>query len=52
MNKQADELITAIGALAEVAAELYRQLIKNGFKQKDALELVKEYIATSLKPKT
>ena len=51
MNKNADELVTAIGAMAEISALLYKQLIGNGFEHKDAIELVKVYIATTLTPR-
>ena len=51
MNEQAKLAITAMGALAELCGELKRQLIKNGFTQKEALELVGQYITATVTPR-
>lgn len=51
MNEQAKQLVLAMGALAELCAELYRQLIKNGFNEKQALDLVGKYLIATITPK-
>ena len=51
MNEQAKLAITAMGALAELCGELKRQLIKNGFTQKEALELVGRYVTATVTPR-
>lgn len=50
MNEQAKQAILAIGALAEMCAELYRQLIKNGFTEKQALDLVGKWLVVTITP--
>ena len=48
MNEGARQALLALGALAEMCAELKRQLIRNGFTEKQALDLVGKWlIATS-----
>lgn len=44
--------ILAMGAIAEMCGELKRQLIKNGFTQREALELVGRYITATVTPRT
>lgn len=48
MREETKQLVLAIGALAEVCAELYRRLIKNGFTEKQALDLVGKYLTATL----
>jgi hypothetical protein len=50
MKEEARLAIVAMGALAELCGELKRQLIKNGFTQKEALELVARYITATVTP--
>ena len=50
MNEEAKLAILAMGALTEMCGELKRQLIKNGFTQKEALELVARYISATVTP--
>lgn len=50
MNENTRQAILAMGALAELSGELKRQLIKNGFTQKEALELVGRYITATIRP--
>lgn len=50
MNENAKAAILAMGALAELSGELKRQLIKNGFTQREALELVGRYITATVTP--
>lgn len=51
MNDEARQAILAMGALAELCGELKRQLIKNGFTQKEALELVCQYVTATVTPR-
>lgn len=51
MNNPAQEAILAIGALAEVCGEFYRQLIRQGFSQADALSLTSEYVRAIITPR-
>lgn len=46
-----DDVLTALGATAEMCRLFYKNLIEQGFTQKDALELTKEFIRTTLTPK-
>lgn len=48
MNEETKQLLLAIGALAEVCAELKRRLIENGFTEKQALDLVGKYLTATL----
>ena len=48
MNEDAKQLILAIGALAEICAELKRRLVENGFTEKQALDLVGKYLTATL----
>ena len=50
MNENTKLAITAIGALAEMCGELRRQLIKNGFTQKEAQDLVGRYLTATVTP--
>ena len=48
MNEQAKQAVLAMGALAELCAEFKKQLIRNGFTEKQALDLVGKWlVATS-----
>lgn len=51
-NDKTLEMLTAIGALAECAREMYRQLKRQGFNESQALELTKTLLATTLKSKS
>ena len=50
MNEQAKLALTALGAMAEMCGELKRQLIKNGFTEKQALDLVGKWLVTTATP--
>lgn len=50
MNEKAKEAVLAIGALAEMSAELKRQLIRNGFTEKQAFELVGKWLVATSTP--
>ena len=50
MNEEARQAILAIGALAEMCGELKRRLIKNGFTEKQALDLVGKYLTATTTP--
>ena len=50
MNEDAKLAIIAMGALGELCGELKRKLIKNGFTQREALELVGRYITATVTP--
>lgn len=50
MNEQAKQAILALGALAEMCAELKRQLIRNGFTEKQALDLVGKWLVATATP--
>jgi hypothetical protein len=47
MNEQVKRAILALGALAEMCAELKRQLIKNGFTEKQAVDLVGKWLVAT-----
>lgn len=50
MNEQAKQAVLAIGALAELCAELKRQLIQNGFTEKQAFDLVGKWLVATSTP--
>lgn len=50
MNEQAKQALLALGALAEMCAELKRQLIRNGFTEKQALDLVAKWLVATATP--
>lgn len=50
MNEQAKQAVLAIGAIAELSAELYRQFIKNGFTEKQALNLTGQWLVATVTP--
>lgn len=50
MNEETRNAILAIGALAEMCGELKRRLIKNGFTEKQALDLVGKYLTAVSTP--
>jgi hypothetical protein len=52
MREEAKLALTAMGALAELCGELKRQLMKNGFTQREAQELVGRYITATVTPRT
>jgi hypothetical protein len=52
MNEEAKQAVIAMGAIAELCGELKRQLIRNGFTQREALELVGRYITAISTPRT
>lgn len=47
-----NDLVTAIGALAEMCGLFQQHLLKQGFTRKEALELTKTYISTTMTPNT
>lgn len=51
MNNPAQEAILAIGALAEVCGEFYRQLMKQGFSKTEALSLTSDYLRATITPR-
>lgn len=50
MNEETKMAILAMGALAEMCGELKRQLINNGFTQREALVLVSQYVTATVTP--
>ena len=50
MNEQAKQAVLAMGALAELCAEFKRQLIKNGFTEKQALDFVGKWLVATSTP--
>ena len=50
MNDKAKQAILALGAFAEMCAELKRQLMKNGFTEKQALDLVGKWLVATVTP--
>ena len=50
MNDKTKEVITAIGAIAELCGELKRRLIQNGFTEREALDLVGRYLTATITP--
>lgn len=48
---EAEKMITTIGAIAEICGIFYRNLLKQGFTQKQALQLTQTYMAISFTPK-
>lgn len=50
MNENARQALLALGALAEMCAELKRQFIKNGFTEKQALDLVGKWLVATSTP--
>lgn len=50
MNEQAKQAVVAMGALAELCAEFYRQLIRNGFTERQAIDLVGRYLVATITP--
>jgi hypothetical protein len=51
MNEKMNELIRAIGLLAEMMWLLRGELLKNGFTREETLYLVAEYMKDQLNPK-
>lgn len=50
MSDDAKNIITAIGAIAELCGELKRRLIQNGFTEREALDLVGRYLTATIRP--
>ena len=50
MNDQAKQAVLAIGALAEMTGEMYRQLTRNGFTEKQALDLTGRWLVATVTP--
>lgn len=50
MNDATKQAVLAMGALAELCAELKRRLIENGFTEKQALDLVGKYLVATITP--
>jgi hypothetical protein len=50
MNEEAKMAVLAIGALAEMCGHLKQQLMKNGFNEKQALDLVGKYLTATVTP--
>lgn len=51
MNDDVKDLITGLGAIAEVCGELKRQFIRNGFTEAQAMELVGRYLTVIVTPR-
>lgn len=49
MDNKVNEIVTAIGALAETLRILRESLIKNGFTRAEAFELCRTYLSTTLR---
>ena len=49
VNNPIKDMINAIGAMAEVSAMMYRELVKNGVPADHACSMVNSYIRTTLK---
>ena len=47
MNEQTNSFIDAMGAMGESAAFFRDQLIEKGFTRREALELVKTFVAAT-----
>ena len=45
------EFISFLGAMSEVLGVLYKDLVKQGFTPKQALQLVQTYMAITFTPK-
>lgn len=50
MKNDVNELLTAVGALAETCGYFKSQLLNNGFSEKEALVLVSRYLAETINP--
>ena len=50
MNKEANEILNALGALAETCGYLKHQLLKNRFSEKETLYLVGKYLMATVAP--
>lgn len=50
MNEETKSVVTAIGALAEMCGLLKKQLIKNGFTEKQAMFLIGKYLSATVTP--
>lgn len=50
MRDEVKDLITGLGAIAEVCGELKRQFLLNGFTDREALELVGRYLTVIVTP--
>lgn len=50
MNEETKSVVTAIGALAEMCGLLKKQLIKNGFTEKQAMSLIGKYLSATVTP--
>jgi hypothetical protein len=51
MNDKVNDLITGLGAIAEVCGELYRQFIRNGFTEVQSMQLVERYLTVIVTPR-
>lgn len=45
-----NNIITAIGALAEICGLFHKNLLKQGFRRREALELTKAYLSITITP--
>lgn len=52
MKRKPEEVVNAIGALAEMCRLFYSHLVKLGFTRGEALELTKGYIIATMTPTT
>lgn len=50
MNKKAEDIVNAVGSLAEICRLFYSHLVKLGFTRGEALELTKGYIRATMTP--
>lgn len=48
MSNKAQELINALGAMAETSGILLTQLVKNGFTRDEAVDMCKTYLAAAI----
>ena len=48
MDQDSKKIITAIGAMCEIAGFMYKQLIANGFPEERAFEIVAEYFLNTI----
>lgn len=47
-----NDLLNAVGALAEMCALMRDELMKNGFTRKEAISMATEYLKNITKPNT
>lgn len=50
MNDNVKDIVTAIGAVCEMAGEMKRQLVRNGFTTEEVIPLVGSFLNALLIP--